>query len=166
MVLRWVLLLALGVHFQAQTNRIVLPDVKPVRVSELKERIMRDSGKVVLVNVWATWCKPCKEEMPQLVRLRKNVSRNEFSLILVSADDSELVDTKVRPALKSLGVDFPSYIINERSDEAFMNGMDSTWNGALPTTFVYDRKGKLSKIMTGERTYKQFEETVGKLLAR
>ena len=167
-VLRRLFLLGLlpAVLFAGQTTRRALPDVVPVRVTALKEMVKRDSGKVVLVNVWVTWCKPCKEELPRLARLRKDFSEKELSLILVSADDSEIVDSKVRPSLKTLGVDFPTFVIHEKSDEAFMSGMDSTWNGALPTTFVYARNGKISEIMTGERRYDQFVTTVSKLLKR
>jgi len=166
MLFRPILLVVLALGFQqpAQRRHVVLPGVTPLRVGGLKEIVHRDSGNVVFVNVWATWCKPCKEEMPNLVRLRKEFLDKRFSLILVSADDSELVDTKVRPALQSLGVDFPSYIINEKSDDAFIGGMDSSWNGALPTTFVYGRNGILTKIMTGEKSYSQFDTTLRALL--
>ncbi|MBI1802948.1 MAG: TlpA family protein disulfide reductase [Ignavibacteriae bacterium] len=167
-MLRWFLfgsLIVLGTTFgEAQTKLRGLPPVTPIHIAELKEMIRHDSGNVVFVNVWATWCKPCREEMPQVVRLRKNFLNKGFSLILVSVDDSDIVGTQVRPALQKLGVNFPSYIINEKSDEAFITGMDSSWNGALPTTFVYDRHGALSNILTGERTYKQFEEAIRKFL--
>ena len=165
MIGRWIsfFVLVSGVALHAQTKHTSLPVVKPIHVRDLKELVKRDSGKIVFVNAWATWCKPCKEEMPQLVRLRKKYAQ-QLSLILVSADDSEIVDTKVRPTLKSLGVDFPSFIINERTDEAFINGMDSTWNGALPTTFIYDRSGKLDTMTTGGRTYQQFEALLNKCL--
>jgi len=129
------------------------------------ELVRRDSGRVVLVNVWATWCKPCKEEMPNLIKLRTDLRRKNFTLILISADDIEIADSVVRPAMKSLGADFPSYILNENEDE-FMTAMNPGWKGAfaLPTSFLYDTQGKLADMMVGGKTYKQFSIAVKKLL--
>ena len=141
-----------------------LPRVEKIRVADLKEILRKDSGKVVLVNAWATWCKPCQDEIPSLLKLRKAFRGKAFRLILLSADDVEDIDKKVRPMLKKFKVDFPSYLMNDKSDQVFISGMSSEWNGALPTSFLYDRTGKLKATLVGERTYRQFEDEVTKLI--
>jgi thiol-disulfide isomerase/thioredoxin len=139
------------------------PSVTRVTHGQLKEVVSSDSGKIVLVNVWATWCKPCKEELPSLVRLSKEYRDKGLKVVLVSADDVDSLEKNVEPMLKNLQVDVPSYIIADSSDEAFMDGFAPDWSGALPTTFVYDRSGALKETMVGERTYDQFKKSVEKL---
>ncbi len=119
---------------------------------------------MILVNAWATWCKPCKEEIPDLLRLKAKYAERGFELVFISADDPDELDTSVRPTLQKLGVDFLTYINRDSSDEAFINGLNPKWNGALPASFLYDRKGNLSEMLVGGKKYKQFEEAVLKLL--
>lgn len=102
--------------------------------------------------------------MPTLMKLRKNFRDKDFALILVSADEPELITTKVQPMLKDFGVDFITYITHESSDEAFIAGISPEWNGALPTSFLYNKEGKLVDMIIGSKTYEQFEEGVVKLL--
>jgi len=149
-----------------RAGRRDLPKVEKIRVADLKEILRKDSGKVILVNAWATWCKPCQDEMPGLLTLRKTFQGKPFRLILLSADDGDDLDKKVRPALKKFKVDFPSYLMNDKSDQVFISGMSSEWNGALPTSFLYDRTGKLKATLVGERSVRQFEDEVTKLLEK
>ena len=142
-----------------------LSSVKPVSVAELKSIIHADSGHVVLVNVWATWCKWCKEEMPDILKLRTKLGKRGFRLILVSADDPDILEKEVKPTLKKLGVRFPSYIVHEPSDEAFINGMSADWNGALPTSFIYGKDGALAETLVGEKSISEFEQKLKKYLS-
>ncbi|HUL43276.1 MAG TPA: TlpA disulfide reductase family protein [Bacteroidota bacterium] len=139
--------------------------VKPVSVAELKSIIHADSGHVVLVNVWATWCKWCKEEMPDILKLRSKLEKKGFRLILVSADDLDILDHDVKPTLRKLGVRFSSFIVNEPKEDEFINGMSPDWNGALPTSFIYNRNGVLSETLVGEKSIGEFEKAVNKYLA-
>ena len=125
--------------------------------------IRSDTGKVVMLNIWATWCDACKEEMPDIVKLQHNHAKDNFRLILVSADDID-DKAKIQPTLDTLGVDFPTYMKNDSTDEAFIQGIGHNWNGAMPTTFLYDKKGHLTETITGEHTYEQYEKRVKKLL--
>ena len=142
----------------AQSKRTKLPSVDTVSNAQIHQMVKRDSGKVTLVNVWATWCDPCKKEIPSLLKLRKKFSAKGFDLIFVSADDVELAQTKVRKTLGNLGVDFQTYIKQDSTDETFIMDMSPDWNGALPTSFLYDKEGKLKDIMIGKRTYEQFQD--------
>src|SRR5712692_7240151 len=64
-----------------------LPQVEALKYSQLKEMMRRDSGHVILVNTWASWCKPCRKEMPALLRLKKKFEKKNFTLIVLSADE-------------------------------------------------------------------------------
>lgn len=145
----------------AQTNT---PKVDTLSSARLREFIRNDSAQVAIVNVWASWCKPCLKEIPDLVKLRKEFLSKGVNVILITADDIELLESDVKTVLRKAGVDFPSYIKAEAKDDAFISGLDSSWSGALPTTFLFDNDGKLLETMVGERTFQQFQEAIERRL--
>ncbi len=142
-----------------------LRNVQTITPKGVAEVVHQNSGSVVLVNVWATWCMPCMQELPDLLKLQKSYADRDFKLILLSADDMEFLSGKVRPTLKKLGVNFPTYIRAEGDDESFLTGMHPDWSGALPTSFLYNKKGELVEMMVGKRSFEQFEERIQSLLA-
>ncbi len=115
-------------------------------------------GRVVLVNVWATWCAPCREDLPALVRLQRDLEGQGFRLILVSADFASR-----RPAaaafLASQGVVSPTFA-KAQGDQEFIDGLDSRWTGALPATLLFDRQGRKVAFWEGKASY---EELVGRV---
>ncbi|MBI4548653.1 MAG: TlpA family protein disulfide reductase [Ignavibacteriae bacterium] len=149
-----------------QSKKDALPPVDTINHVQLLDIVRRDTGKVHLVNVWATWCVPCKKEIPVLLKLCKQYSDKGLAVLFVSADELEITNTKVRPLLKQFGIDFPTYIMHDSTDDAFITGMSPNWSGALPTSFLYDRKGKLVEMMVGERKYEQFEKVVRNLIVQ
>jgi thiol-disulfide isomerase/thioredoxin len=130
--------------------------IVPVSAVQVREVVAAARGDVVLLNVWATWCNPCREEFPHLVRLQRELASQGFSLVLVSADfDSQL--PKVSEFLDGHGVDFRTYR-KVGSDAEFIDGIDPRWSGALPATFLYDRGGTLRDFWEGELSYEGFLE--------
>lgn len=166
------LILAMGVSFlfcgcgkknpESAVGKELL-EVMQIDLSSLQQKIRQTDGKMKVVNFWATWCEPCKEEMPHLVELRKNFGE-KIELLLVAIDDASTIDTVMKPILKNAGVEFLCYIKQEGRDEEFINGINPQWSGALPTTFIYNSEGKEVEMLTGEQTYEKFEEAVKKYL--
>jgi len=127
------------------------PRIRPIDAAGVLDAVRSSGARVALVNVWATWCEPCREEMPDLLRLRRELASTGFRLILVSGDFVDQHDEAVR-FLGGLGVDFDSFIKNE-DDMAFIDGLGSSWSGALPASFLYDAGGTLIDFWEGKRDY-------------
>ncbi|MCX7877802.1 MAG: TlpA family protein disulfide reductase [Ignavibacteria bacterium] len=121
-------------------------------------------GKVVLVNFWATWCKPCVKEFPDLIKLYNNYKDKAFEIIFISLDVPEEIDPKVKPFLSKNNVDFTTYYNNFKQPEEIINFMDKNWGGAIPATYIYDREGNLSVSIVGSQRYDQFERELLKVL--
>jgi len=119
-------------------------------------------AKAVVVNVWATWCEPCREEFPDLVRLGHEYAGRGVRLVLVSGDfDSE--KPAVTKFLTDQGVDFATYI-KSGDDMQFINGLNPKWTGALPATFVYDGQGRQRDFWEGKASYAKMEERLRRVL--
>lgn len=125
--------------------------------------VAAQKGKVVLVNFWATWCEPCRAEMPQLVKLAAKLRPKGFQLITVSADEPEQEGAAFQ-LLQKNGVAAPYYRKQARNDDQFINALDPKWSGALPALFLYDKSGRKVKSFFGETDLAALEAAIQKLL--
>jgi peroxiredoxin len=109
-------------------------------------------GKVVLVNFWATWCPPCRKEMPDLETLYGRFGSKGFVVLGISDEEA----AKVEPFIRERKVSFPVLLDpGRRVNEMFVVE-------GIPKSFVYDREGKLVSQSIDMRTQKQFLEMLGK----
>jgi thiol-disulfide isomerase/thioredoxin len=91
-------------------------------------------GKVVLINFWATWCPPCRAEMPSMQRLKEAMAGKPFVILSVDMGETE---SDVKEFLKNVKVDFP--ILMDKDGKAL-----KAWKVfAFPTSYVIDAKGKI-----------------------
>ncbi len=128
------------------------------------DRLLASSrGKVLLVNFWATWCEPCRAEMPALAALGKELRGRGLVLATISIDEPELAAEGAR-LLKSSGLAARAYLKRPGNDEAFINHVDAAWSGALPALFLYDRAGKRVRSFLGETPLNEIAAAVRKLL--
>jgi len=123
----------------------------------------RQRGRVLLVNFWATWCEPCREEFPALVRLHNTYRGRGLSLVAISMDEPESV-TEIKAFLKSEGAQFGSYRHNFRDFGAFVDTINPRWGGGIPASFLYDREGKLIASWQGATSYEAYERALKPLL--
>lgn len=140
--------------------------VEPLTASGIDSIRRASRARVVLLNVWATWCRPCLDEMPGIVRLRADYSADDLEVLLLSADDLSDLDSAVVPFLERTGVSFPTWIIGERDQDAVIRALDPEWSGALPATILSLRGERVSRTLVGERTYEQLKTEIDALLAR
>ena len=134
-----------------QAPDFALKDVngKPVRLSDYR-------GKVVLLDFWATWCGPCRIEIPWFMDLERRNKDKGFAVLGVSMDDEGW--EVVKPFLSDLGVNYRVVIGNEETSQLY-GGVD-----ALPTTFLIDRAGKIAAVHVGLADRRDFEDGVEQLL--
>jgi len=122
-------------------------DGKPTKVSDLR-------GQVVLLNFWATWCVPCRSEIPSLSAMQRDLGGRGFKVLGVTTYDSADL---VRDYQKDVKQDYTVAL-----------GDDSVANkyavGTLPTTFIIDRQGRVRHKIIGERSRAQFEALITPLL--
>ena len=105
-------------------------------------------GKVVLVNFWATWCPPCRKEMPDLDALYKQFQKQGLVILAISDEDAD----KVKPLIAEKGISYTVLLDPGRKVNTLFNVM------GIPKTFIYDRSGKLTAESIDMRTHKQFLE--------
>jgi len=149
---------------QARGQTSPAPVLYSIDEKGLAELKAKSKGKVLILNFWATWCKPCVEEFPELVRLQSAYAARGLQLAFISIDDDMRARQKVTSFLNKTKISFPSYLKESSDDERFINSVDSSWSGAVPATFIYDRNGRLVKKRIEESTFEELEKSVKPLL--
>ncbi|TMI86520.1 MAG: TlpA family protein disulfide reductase, partial [Bacteroidetes bacterium] len=99
-----------------------------------------NSGKLRLINVWATWCGPCVVEFPEFIAMHHMYQRRDFEFISICLDDKSKKD-KALKFLKERQASNKNYIFNIDDKYAFIEAIDPNWQGALPYTMIIEPGG-------------------------
>jgi thiol-disulfide isomerase/thioredoxin len=127
-------------------------ELKLVKYDQLTESIRAQLGKVVIVDIWASWCIPCKKEFPHLVELHQKHAKDGLVCMSVSVDDDEAKQAAALAFLKKVDATFANYCIDEP---------DSLWQEkwdfkGVPAVFVFDRQGRRAGKFTMDDPDHQF----------
>lgn len=131
----------------------------PVVLKDLKGRTVRLTdfkGKVVLLNFWATWCPPCRAEIPELVRWQREYGSKGLQIIGVTYPPTNR--RKVRSFVRAFRVTYPVLLGDKKTKALFDAGE------TLPFSVVIDREGKVRENIEGILLPEEFEEKVKPLL--
>ncbi len=115
-------------------------------------------GRVVLVNFWATWCAPCREEMPMLMALRERFHAKGFEVVGIALDDVE----RARAFAGELGINYP--ILVGSTDVMATLRLYGNATGALPYSVLVDRKGKIRWNRMGVLERESLEPEIDSLI--
>jgi len=118
------------------------PVVAPIDTNGLQGLITKQREHPLLVNFWATFCDPCREEFPDLVKIDKDYRPQSLDFVTVSLDDVSDIKTEVPKFLVAMKATMPAYLLDVSDPEPAIKLMDPRWSGALPATFLYNEKGE------------------------
>ncbi len=139
------------------------PDPSVIDLLDYQKILATHRGKPLLVNFWATWCEPCRDEFPMLNELTRAYGPRGLQVLGVSLDEDVDINL-VRRFLARMNPVFPNYRKKPGKDQDFINGVHVKWSGALPATFFYDREGRMAAMLVGEHARPEFEKVIQQLL--
>ena len=120
-------------------------DIRQIDLEGLKKLLQRDpkDTRPLLVNFWATWCDPCREEFPDLVKIDGDYGTKSLNFVAISLDDVTDINTAVPKFLKEMKASMPVVLLNVNDPEPAIKAVDVAWDGQLPATFLYGKDGKV-----------------------
>lgn len=139
-------------------------EVKPVKISELQKYIA-ESRTPLVVNFWATWCKPCVEEIPYFIKVMKAHRSDSIQLLLVSLDMKEQFPDGVRSFIKERSYEGIYYWLNETDADYFCPRIDQSWSGAIPATLFINNKTGYRAFVEAKLPEKKLKQAVRQLVS-
>jgi thiol-disulfide isomerase/thioredoxin len=160
-----VLLAAATAAAAPQAPKTAAPrDPEMIDAQAYQKLIEQYRGKPLLVNFWATWCEPCRDEYPMLNELAKQYAPQGLKVVGVSMDDDgDLI--LMRRFLARYKPIFPNYRKKVGDEKLFRQGVLPGWNGTLPVSVFYGKHGSQVGHVIGEGTRDTFETAIRTLLA-
>ncbi len=143
--------LAVAAAVQPAPVQVAVGDLAAVRAA-----VAAPGARAVLVNLWATWCDSCRDELPGILQFARAHRADGLRVILVSADDEDQRD-QVAAFLTKAGAANLQAFIKHGDDNTFISGMDPKWTGALPASILYDGRGVKQRFWPGPVTARQLE---------
>lgn len=141
--------------------------VKEVDLDGLKKLLSRSSKnpRPLLINFWATWCDPCREEFPDLVSIQADYQKRGLELIFVSLDDPTDIKTIVPQFLREMHADkLQHFLLNVPDPEPAIKAVDTEWRGALPGTFLFSAQGVIIYKHTGRIKTAELRAAIDKVV--
>jgi thiol-disulfide isomerase/thioredoxin len=143
----------------SQSNNIAMVDFKG-----LSPMLTNNSDTVVVVNFWATWCKPCVEELPVFTKLSRDMKQQKVKFLFVSLDFPKQVESRLIPFVTNNLSDQKVVLLNDPNANAWISKVDANWSGAIPATLIY--KGSKRLFHEGTMNEEQLVKAIENIKAR
>ena len=137
--------------------------VNKVKITELEKTIKESNGPLV-INFWATFCKPCIEEMPYFESMAEKYRAKGIRLIFVSLDLQDDYPKKVNEFVKKRKIKSPVIWLDETNADYFIPKIDEKWSGSIPATLFINNKTSTRKFIEDKLTPEQLEKEIMAIL--
>jgi len=134
-------------------------DLKKVKITELETMIAKSEGPLI-VNFWATFCKPCMEEIPHFQELATKYEQQGLEIIFVSLDMKDAYPAKINSFIRKLKMNSPSAWLDETNADYFCPKIDESWSGAIPATLFVNNGTGYRKFTEQSLTREMLESEI------
>ncbi len=137
---------------------LIVQKVEIVPLAQLQNRVVQNNDTLYVVNFWATWCKPCVEEIPYFEEVQRQFERQKVKVMLVSLNSLKELNS-VQKFVTQKNIQSETLILQAGNPNIWLNQIDSTWSGAIPATVFY-KNGKKVFFTEGELNDYQLDSLI------
>lgn len=148
----------------ASPSETVAQSIPALKAAQLAGLSHRGSDSVYVINFWATWCRPCVAELPNLLTVWKKYQGEKVQLLLVSLDDKESWPEQILAFARKRTIDAPLAWLDETDADYFCNLIDRSWSGAIPATLFLKPSAGYRAFYESEFSADSFETALRKAL--
>ena len=127
----------------------------------LETILNKNDDKTYVINFWATWCKPCVEELPAFEKLHENYKDKNVEVILVSLDFTSHIETRLLPFIKEHNLQPKVVVMGDPDQNTWIPKVSTEWSGAIPATVIYTKNTR--KFYEQSFTYELLENELTKI---
>jgi thiol-disulfide isomerase/thioredoxin len=117
-------------------------EVKVVKYGELEKYWIKPSDTLYVINFWATWCKPCIEELPDFYKLDEEFRHKPFKMLLVNLDFPNDLEKRVKPFIVKNNIK-PTVLLLDDNPNQWIPKVDAKWDGAIPVTLLVRKNQRI-----------------------
>ena len=144
--------------------RAEAPAIRAVTPEQFAQELATLRGRLVMLNVWATWCVPCLKEIPDLLTVEAELGPQGFVLLGLSIDEPGDAP-QVESFRQKYFAGFRSLLRNSSDLDAVVSVVDPAWNEVVPTTYLIGREGHMSLRIQGKKAVEEFRAAARAALA-
>ncbi|MFA8300458.1 MAG: TlpA disulfide reductase family protein [Hyphomicrobiales bacterium] len=158
-----ILLLFLVVSLSPLTMEAQSSDkIKVLKFDDLNTLLHKDNDTTYIINFWATWCKPCIEELPAFERINKEYANEKVKVLLVSLDFKSAIEKRVVPFVEKNNIQSEVIALNESNPNTYISKVSESWTGAIPATLIYNKNNRA--FYEKSFTYEELKNTINSKL--
>ena len=131
---------------------------------QLEKEWTVSGDSVVIVNFWATWCKPCVEELPEFEKLNKWISGKKAKLLLVSLDFPKQLKTSLIPFVKQKKLQSKVVLLDGGNPNNWIDRVSTDWSGAIPATLIISQSKNFKEFKEKQCSFEEIKSIIHSLL--
>jgi len=128
-----------GLTQQSFQNKIMV-----MNFDQFEPYLHQQTDTLYLINFWATWCAPCREELPAIEKVQKKYSNRKFKVILVSLDFPNQLESRLKPFIRDNKLKSDVILLNDPNQNRWIDKVDPSWSGEIPFSVIYKQNSRES----------------------
>jgi len=129
-----------------------------------EQHIEQQTSQILVINFWATWCRPCVKEMPVFQKITNDYNHDTVKVILVSLDFENHLEDRVIPFIRNREIQSEVVLLDDTDYNSWIDKIDTNWQGEIPFTWVKDNRNNMNFFHYGEITIEQITNTIHSLI--
>ena len=114
-------------------------DIPVYNFAQFEPLLHQKNDTTYVINFWATWCKPCVEELPHFMEINSQYADKKFKMILVSLDFKSQMESKLIPFVDTQGINAEVILLDDLDYNSWINKVNRSWTGSIPATVIYNK---------------------------
>ncbi|MBK7964043.1 MAG: TlpA family protein disulfide reductase [Bacteroidetes bacterium] len=131
-----------------------------IKLDQLLTLLNNQSDSLLVINFWATWCKPCAEEMQEFLRVEQEFENEKIKFIYLSLDFKRDFETKLKPFAEKRKMQSDVLLLDEPDYDAWINMVEPTWQGSIPATLILTPKAENRNFHEGQLSYIELKKLI------
>jgi len=129
-----------------------------------EKHVEQQTSQILVINFWATWCRPCVKEMPVFQKITNDYNHDTVKVILVSLDFVNHLEDRVIPFIRNREIQSEVVLLDDTDYNSWIDKIDTNWQGEIPFTWVKDNRNNMNFFHYGEITIEQITNTIHSLI--
>ena len=137
-------------------------DIPILNFQQFEPNLHFSNDTIYIVNFWATWCVPCRKELPDFEKINQDYTGKPVKVLLVSLDFPKDIESSLKPFLEKNAITADVLLLNDPNSNAWIDKVDTSWSGSLPATLIYNKSKRI--FLEKELDYNTIQNIISEII--